>query len=292
MRRSTVLAWVGLLVWLGVLAGCQCGTGSPTGSAAGSPDEAPVSEINAAIPMGTIEGIVRLAADSEPPRYPENPVAGTGPRALPEDCSAATSADMEPLRMATDRGLSFVPVIGLGDEENWPERPASPRTIDVHIRDCRLDPPVITATRGDLLAVHNELVYPFFPVLGAGGGFTQAVLPGEARVFELDAPRPATLQCSTTAPCGRTEVLVLGSPVHTVSGEAGHFRISVPADQDVELVAWHPLLLEASTHVTVAPGETAHVEIDVRAVPAPAAPEPSSVPEGELPEDHPELGPF
>ncbi len=267
-----------------LLAGCSCGADD---------DEAPISsdETTDGPSMGTVEGVIRLAADSELPRYAVNPMGATeGGTPIPDDCSPMSDRDASPLSMADDRGLSLVPVMALGDSSHWPER-GEPRAIDVHIRDCRLDPAVVMATAGDTLRVHNDLVYPFFPTLG-GGGFFQAVLPGEAREFELDLPRPTTLQCSVTSPCGRTEVLVLGTPVHTLSAEGGHFTLEVPADQDIELVAWHPLIAEAATHTTVGAGETVRVEIEVRAVvvepPAPALP----IPEGDRPEDHPELGPF
>jgi len=241
--------------------------------------------------MGTIQGVIRLSEDSELPRYLSNPMEATSTgTAIPDDCSPAGERDAAPLLLSEDRGLSFVPVMGLGDSAHWPERTGA-RSIDVHIRDCRLDPPVITATAGDVLRVHNDLMYPFFPSLGAGG-FFQAVLPGEAREFELDLPRPVTLGCSVTSPCGRTEVLVLGSPVHTVSTQGGHFTLEVPADQDIELVAWHPLIAEAAIHTTVGAGETVHVEIEVHAVVIAPPPAPLPIPEGDRVEDHPELGPF
>jgi hypothetical protein len=266
-----------------VLSGCSCG------SAEGGETEATTATDG--LPMGTIEGIIRLSADSELPRYGTNPMAATSEGTpIPDDCSPARERDASPLVMSDDRGLSFVPVMGLGDRAHWPER-AGPRSIDVHIRDCRLDPPVVTATAGDVLRVHNDLMYPFFPSLGSGG-FFQAVLPGEAREFELDLPRPVTLGCSVTSPCGRTEVLVLGSPVHTLSVEGGHFTLEVPADQDIELVAWHPLIAEAAMHTTVGAGETVHVEIEVHAVAVEAPPAPLPIPEGDRVEDHPELGPF
>lgn len=267
------------------LAGCQCASSDEGTSAPTEVDED-------GIPMGTIEGIVRLAPTSGTPSYAENPMARETTAPIPEECPPPRSSDREPLAMADDRGLASVPVVAIGDPTRWPAV-AAPRTVDVHIRQCRLDPTVITATVGDVLEVHNDLMYPFFPVLGSGG-FMQAVLPGEARVFELDAARPMTLQCSMTSPCGRAEILVLSSPVHTVSGEGGRFTIEVPADQDVELVAWHPVLQESSVHVTVGAGATARVEIVVEAAPLPDAHDEGDVewPAGERPEDHPELGPF
>lgn len=272
-RAASVAGWL-------LAAGCACGADGEPATEADSDELA----------MGTIEGVVRLAEDSPLPRYPSNPMESTGGTPIPDDCSGPGEGDASPLTLAADRGLRFVPVMALGDRTRWPER-GEPRSIDVHIRDCRLDPPVITATAGDVLRVHNDRMYPFFPGLGAGG-FFQAVLPGEAREFELDLPRPATLQCSVTSPCGRTEVLVLGTPVHTLSVEGGAFTLSVPADQDIELVAWHPLIQEAAIHTTVGAGETARVEIVVRAVELEAPAPPLPIPEGDRPEDHPELGPF
>jgi hypothetical protein len=240
--------------------------------------------------MGTVEGIVRLADGAEVPRYPTSGLTAGGPTPLPEECPAERGSDREPMALGEGRGLASVPVVAMGDRAHWPAVGA-PSTVNVRIHDCRLEPTAVTATVGDVLRIENELVYPFFPALGGGSTFSQAVLPGEPRELELDAARPLTLECTITTGCRRTEVLVFGHPVHTVSGEGGRFTLSVPAEQDVELVAWHPLLEEASTHTRVAEGETVHVEIVVQPLAAPEPP-PSPLPPGERPEDHPELGPF
>jgi hypothetical protein len=241
--------------------------------------------------MGTVTGVVRLADGAELPRYPTSGLSADGPTPLPADCTPETSADREPMALAADRGLSNVPVVAMGDATRWPA-PGAPRTVPLRIRNCRLDPWVVTATIGDVLRIENELVYPFFPaVAGLETGFNQAILPGEPRELELDSARPMTMQCTVTTGCRRAELLVLHHPVHTVSAEAGRFTLSVPAEQEVELVAWHPLVQEASVHTRVAAGETVTVEIVVRPVPAPE-PAPPPLPPGERPEDHPELGPF
>ena len=241
--------------------------------------------------MGTVTGVVRLADGAELPRYPTSGLSADGPTPLPADCTPETSADREPMALAADRGLSNVPVVAMGDATRWPA-PGAPRTVPLRIRNCRLDPWVVTATIGDVLRIENELVYPFFPaVAGLETGFNQAILPGEPRELELDSARPMTMQCTVTTGCRRAELLVLHHPVNTVSAEAGRFTLSVPAEQEVELVAWHPLVQEASVHTRVAAGETVTVEIVVRPVPAPE-PAPPPLPPGERPEDHPELGPF
>lgn len=286
MRAATSLA---LVLWL---CGCQCGEGPGEGSGAAEPGTRGASE-GAALPMGTVEGIVRLAAGEEPPRYATSGLSVGGPTPLPEECTPESAADREPMALAPDRGIASVPVIAMGDPTRWPDV-GRPSTVNVRIHDCRLQPTVLTATVGDVLRIENDLVYPFFPgVSGVETGFTQAVLPGEPREVELDRARPMTLECTVTTGCRRAEILVLGHPVHTVSTEGGRFTLAVPADQDVELVAWHPLLRETSIHTRVAEGETVTVEITVSGLPPaePTPPEPA-LPPGERPEDHPELGPF
>ena len=187
--------------------------------------------------MGTVTGVVRLADGAELPRYPTSGLSADGPTPLPADCTPETSADREPMALAADRGLSNVPVVAMGDATRWPA-PGAPRTVPLRIRNCRLDPWVVTATIGDVLRIENELVYPFFPaVAGLETGFNQAILPGEPRELELDSARPMTMQCTVTTGCRRAELLVLHHPVHTVSAEAGRFTLSVPAEQEVELVA-------------------------------------------------------
>jgi hypothetical protein len=226
------------------------------------------------IPVGTVEGVVRLADGDDPPSYADSPFDGPTAGQLPTECSPPHGSDRHPLAMDDARGLASVGVVATGDSEHW-IAPGEPVVHEVHIRDCRLDPITVSATRGDSLHVVNEHSYPFMPELGLG--MLQAVLPTDPLDAPLDRIGARQIQCAFAAPCGRMQVMVFGTPVHTVSTEGGHFRIdNVPADQDVTITAWHPTIEPGTATTRVAEGGTVQVEITVHRF-TPPTPEPPIV---------------
>lgn len=255
--------------------GCgSCGASQPEGEqAASAPPEAP--------PLGVVEGVVRLPDGAELPSYPREVDARRPPP--PESCTPARVVDRQPVRLGEGRGLGGVLVAAA---EFDAEVPHEPETRRVAIRDCRLDPPFLVATRGDTLELKNETDYPFMPVMG-GGGLAQALLADQTRSFPLDQGGVKTLSCTFAAACGRTDVVVLYHPLHTVTSDAGRFRLEVPAGEELEVHAWHPLFQEASATVTVAAGETRRVELELvpSSPPEPAAPQPAEGDEPQQPED-------
>lgn len=268
-RRGSSLALAVL-----ALTGCECGGGGPGAGAAGAGTEEPGG---AELAMGTVEGVVRLAEGAATPRYEPNPFVGEGPRALPPECTPPTASDAEPMRILGGRAMTNVPVVATGDPARWPRR-GTPELHEIHFADCRPTPPVVVVTRGDRVRLVNDTDYPFFPHVGPGG-FYEALLRGEPREIEIDLGGPQTMSCAMTAVCGSTEILAFHHPVHTVSGEGGRFRLDVPAEQELTLTAWHPLLADDGTVTTrVAAGETVSVEIVVRPR---AAPSGASAPAGE-----------
>jgi hypothetical protein len=101
----------------------------------------------------------------------------------------------------------------------------------------------------------------------------QALMKDETRDFPLETGGIYNVTCGFAAPCGRTDVVVVYHPVHAVTGADGHFRIeNVPAGQEVELHAWHPLFEEVMARVTVAAGHTETLELTLTPVPTPEAP--------------------
>jgi hypothetical protein len=157
------------------------------------------------------------------------------------------------------------------------------------IRDCKLTPMVVAATRGDTLEITNETDYPYMPIAG-NAGMAQAIMRGESRTIPLDQGGVKGLGCTFTAPCGRAEVVVLYHPFHTLTGETGRFRLEVPAGEEIEVHAWHPLFEEASETVTVPAGETRRLDFTLRPSDAPpAAPstETGTEPEASEPEGEP-----
>lgn len=250
MRRASIVALALVLL----LAGCECGGG------AGGGGGGTVSEHHDERPMGTIEGVVRLADGAELPGWPESPVVVEG-RDLAEGCTPPREVDRTPVTIADETGgLVGLSITGTGpDESDWPAQD-EPVTHDVVIRDCRLTPGTIVATRGDRLRVRTEGGVPFFPDLGQG----MLQFRSEGHEIALDRGGVRTIECGWGSPCGKLVLITLYHPVHTVTEESGRFRLEVPAGQDVRITAWHPLFEEAFTMARVEPGETREVEITIR----------------------------
>jgi hypothetical protein len=250
MRRALLPS-----VLLVALSGCECGAPADEG---GGEVAAPQGE------TGFVEGVVRLAAGAEIPRYMENPLQVEGRNPIPEDCTPPRDVDRTPVTVADETGgLVGLSIVATGeDESRWPRPPEEPVVHEVVIRDCRLTPSLVVTTRGDRVRISNDTGYPFFPEIGEG--ILQALLRGEPREVTMDQGGVRTVQCGFAAPCGRMELITLYHPVHTVSGAEGRFRIEVPAEQDVRITAWHPLFDEVATTTRVAPGETREVELTIR----------------------------
>lgn len=283
MRHSALL-WIALIA--AIAGGCECGRGGEPGT-----PSAPVAggggRSRKDVTSGTVTGVVRLAPGTELPMWPDHPLQAEGRPAIPERCTPPSREDRMPVRVADESGgLVGLSIVATGeDESRWP-RPSEPRLHEVRIRDCRLMPSIVVATRGDRLRLVNETDYPFFPDLGEG----MIQYRTEPREIELDRGGVRTIQCAFAAPCGRLELITLYHPVHTVTQGDGRFRLEeVPADQPVRITAWHPLFEEVATSVIVPAGGTVEVELTIRPAPIQVPPSAREVnrPPGPA-EDHPD----
>ena len=145
-----------------------------------------------------------------------------------------------------------------------PQRP--PMTHEVTIEDCRLTPPLVVAMKGDTLRVRNTVNYPFMPTYRERG-MARTLIPGQTYDVALDKPGVQPLLCGFTAPCGRTDVIVLLHPLYAKTDANGKFRIEgLPADEELTINAWHPLFQESKLQVRLGSGE--HKSRRVRADPA------------------------
>ncbi len=227
---------------------------------------------------------MRLVAGAEAPQYPENPmVPPPGRPETPDTCSPPQQTDRAPLQPTGDRGLNGV-LVALHDFGTLPDH--DPVTHEMTITDCRLSPRLLVATRGDRLRLTNETDYPFLPNFGTG--VMQALLYESTREMELGQGGVRTLQCGFAASCGRAEIVTLYHPLHDVSDEVGHFRITdVPAGGELRISAWHPLVQEASETLTLRAGETRVIELVVTPaeITPPQTPEPREGPA----EDDPDI---
>jgi hypothetical protein len=142
------------------------------------------------------------------------------------------------------------------------------------------------------LRVRSALDYPFMPAYGETP-VVRTLIRGQTYDVTLDTPGVSPLLCGFTAPCGRTDVVVMLHPLATVTDDKGNFRIDgFPAGEQVTLSAWHPLFQEARLDLRVEPGETKKVELvltpNVPHSPAPpqapaAAPEKAPAPAEKAP---------
>jgi hypothetical protein len=223
---------------------------------------------------GAIEGVVRLAAGAEVP------VEGgiTGPTQWPEACPPPSEADTRPIAVDESRGLAGVLVSA---SEFAGTAPATePRVHRVVLRNCRLGPRFLVATRGDRLEVRNETNHPFFAAFSAGGGgINQALLHEQVREFDLGRGGVHEVACTFGSPCGRTQVAVLYHPVHALTAAGGRFRIERAPVGAMEIHAWHPVLRDAMQRITVQAGQTTRVELEVQPAPAPPPPTPPGPPD-------------
>lgn len=285
---STLVAASSMLVLVGCSGGDQPeATSGETSPLPETATEAPV--VADVIPMGTVEGVVRLAPGAALPGYDTNPMISAGASAaMPSDCPPPNESDRQPVQVGSSGGLTNLVIVATGDPEHWPDT-AGPRTRTARIERCRLEPRTLVAERGDTIHFETELNFPFFPDLGTG--FSRALLPTDPLDLVLDQGGVRTIGCAFANACGRMEVVTIYHPVFAVSDAEGRFRMTnVPADQDIRVTAWHPLFQEIAGTTRVEPGQTVQLELVIQPI-ASAAPAPPPEPttprdplEGDIPE--------
>lgn len=238
----------------------------------------------------TVTGSVKLAPGFELPSYsPEDMErhilqhihGGT----FPEKCTPPKLSDRTPVLQGPDGKLIGVMVAASQFSNSTPR---GPKVFDVVIKDCRLTPRLVVGQLGDLINLKNEVEFPFMPTYGANA-YNETMVPGQSKAMRLDKAGVDNVLCGFTAPCGRTDVVVVRHPVFAVTDEKGIFKIEdFPTDETVQLNAWHPLFQDATISVKVGNGETKSVEFVLTPLPpkpAPAAEEPKQEekPAGEKP---------
>lgn len=235
-------------------------------------------------PTGIVEGTVRVRG--EVPVDPAFAARFEGPTRRPERCRPLTDEERRPVHRGTDGRTGDVLVTAtFSTKLRVPTPPRRNRAL--LIRDCRLSPRVLAATRGDTLVIRNEDEYPFVPrVNPIAMGFMQALMQGQSRRIELDRGGVFEADCGFGAACGVTSIVVLYHGIHATSDRDGRFRVEgVPADVDVDVHAWHPSLRDASQRVRVTRGGTATIELVME--PAPVRERPVTPDAGGHPEDRP-----
>jgi hypothetical protein len=276
LRTPPLLALVALAAVAGS-AGCGGKDTQPPVGAGGAPAKSEPEKAAPPAPVATtaiVEGSVRLAGGTELPSYPsermeKKVLEHTQHAALPETCTPPQTTDRQPVQVTPDGLLTNV-VVAASNFSKQPQR--APLTHDVLIDDCRLKPAVVVAMKGDTLRVRNALNYPFMPTYGQTP-VVRTLIKGQTYEVKLDQPGVAPLLCGFTAPCGRSDVVVLLHPVHAATDAQGKFKIeNFPAGETLKLSAWHPLFKESAIDVRAEPGEVKRVELMLTPLPSAATP--------------------
>lgn len=215
------------------------------------------------VPLASITGTVTLAPKQRLPRYTASQFVGK-PDAkqleLPKGCTPIRDADLSPVRQAKNGGLTPVLITVTG----FKKAPASaPRTHLMGIEDCRIQPTLLAAMRGDTVAFTNRSPHAFLPQF-RGDAFLQAVIKDQTRLVKLSTMGAQRLGCAFGALCGGAHVVVLGHPVYAVTDAQGKFRIdNVPANQKLMVHAWHPLFRETKLEVQLVEKQERRLDLTI-----------------------------
>jgi hypothetical protein len=216
-------------------------------------------------PVGTLVGEIVLAPGAQLPAYTPIDLVRRTLRLndLPEppsECAEANRAARTPVTQTADGRLRGI-VVAASDFTRVRER--QPQEHTLHIEHCRLQPSVIAAQGGDVLKIYNGDAYEFEPLTGPA--YESRGLPrGKPMEVPLIASGIDAVQCSLSAPCGRTDLLVFHHPVHAISDDTGQFRIeNFPAGELVRVTAWHPLFEPTETFVWIEPGQQNSIKLQL-----------------------------
>lgn len=258
---------------------CNRCNGSRTGRDAGA---AGATRAASATPrriprVGTVVGRIRLAEGAELPRWSDTDIGRDPevPNNFPE-CGAIRDSDTLPVvGVGSPTALAGVMVSATGDRETFFDALGDWEPTDRHVAidDCRLTPKLVTATSGDSLVIENHTNLAFLPAVGPTE-FYETLVQNQSRRVILGHGGLTTVRCGFAADCGRTDLIVILHPVHTSTGTDGRFEMTnVPADQTVQIHAWHPLFRDAMVETRVARG--GRVEVEITISPRPPRPVPT-----------------
>ncbi|MFI5308697.1 MAG: hypothetical protein ACHQ53_15175 [Polyangiales bacterium] len=260
--------WLAVLLLLGGAFGCaKHKPSAERGNSRGASTESTQPA------KAVVEGVIRLAPGAELPSYAPEQMEKKlfqklAPEAPPATCTPPKKTDRQPVRLTADGALAGVMLAPSGFSHQ-PQR--LPVVHEVVIDDCRLNPSLVVAMKGDSLRVSSKVSFPFMPSYESGPG-VRSLIPGQTYDVPLNKPGVSPLLCGFTAPCGRTDVIVLLHPIYAITDAQGKFRFDdFPAGEQVSLSAWHPLFQESKIALRVEPGE--HKQVELVLTPAPPLPQ-------------------
>ena len=211
---------------------------------------------------GRIVGTVRIVGVVAPP--PPQPVFKER-----EFCGETVPDD----RLVVDAAghLAGVVVHLDGIEAGKPVPRSEPVRLDN--RRCAFVPHVVAASVGQTLEMRNEdpFLHDAHAFLGAQTLFNLAIPKGRTVRHVLDRAGIAHVNCNVRHTWMHAYLIVTDDPYHAVTDGGGRFTLDDVPPGTYTVVAWHEMLGTVERRVTVAPGETATLDIELEGV-APEAP--------------------
>jgi plastocyanin len=158
-------------------------------------------------------------------------------------------------------------------EAGKPVARAEPVRLDN--RQCAFVPHVVAASVGQTLEMHNEdpFLHDAHAWLGTETLFNLAIPKGRTVRRVLDRPGIAHVNCNVRHTWMHAYLFVTENPYRVVTDGRGRFVLDDVPPGVHTITVWHELLGSRERQVTVAPGETATVDVELEAL-APEAPAP------------------
>ena len=150
---------------------------------------------------------------------------------------------------------------------------ARTKPVRLDNRKCAFVPHVVAASVGETLEMHNEdpFLHDAHAWLGADTLFNLAIPKGRTVRHVLDRPGIVHVNCNVRHTWMHAYLFVTENPDRAVTDDRGHFVLDDVPPGVHTITVWHEMLGSRERQVTVAPGETATVDVELEAL-APEAP--------------------
>jgi plastocyanin len=145
---------------------------------------------------------------------------------------------------------------------------ARDQTVKLDNAHCAFVPHVLTASVGQELEIHNSdpILHDAHALIGAQTLFNVAIPKGRTVKRPLAVPGLARITCNVRHTWMSAYLFIGENPYHTVSGANGDFSITDVPPGSYTLHVWHELLGSVEHQVTVEPGKTTTVDVQLAAV--------------------------
>lgn len=152
--------------------------------------------------------------------------------------------------------------------EAWAGKPIDVQhPVILDNKNCVFLPHVLSATVGQTLEIHNSdpFLHDAHARIGPRTIFNRAIMHGKSVRELLREPGLVHINCNVRHTWMQAYLFVADHPYHTVTGVDGKFRIEDVPPGTYKLEFWHEMLGSEEREVSVDPGQTTTVNIELNA---------------------------